>query len=130
MNDAFPGGHQIDRARLDHLMRADAVAMLDRPFEQISDGGEVDVRVRPNVHALAGGKPRGPELVYEDEGPDHRPFARRQGAVDLERAEIVRDRRDRLDDWAFDGSHQASPGAVARIDKAWTRSCIRSPSAA
>ena len=38
---------------LDHLARAEAVAMLDRAVEQIGDGGEVDVRVRADVHALA-----------------------------------------------------------------------------
>ena len=90
----LPGGHQVDRARLDHLVRPDAVAMLDRAFEQIGHRSEVDVRVRPNVHALAGGQPRRAELVDEDEGPDHRPLARGQRPVDLERAKIVRDRRD------------------------------------
>ena len=94
MDDPAARGHQVDRAGLDHRVRADAVAMLDRAFEQIGDRGEVDVRVRPDVHALAGRKPRRAELVDEDERADHRPLARRQGPVDLELAEVVGDRRD------------------------------------
>ena len=54
---------------------ADAVAMLDRAVEQIGDGGEVDVRMRPDVHALARRQPRRAEFVDEDERPDHRPLA-------------------------------------------------------
>ena len=70
--------------------------MLDRAVEQIGDGGEVDVRVRADVHALAGRQPRRAELVDEDERPDHRPLSRRQRAPHLELAEVVGDRRDRL----------------------------------
>ncbi len=72
MDDAAPGGHQVDRARLDHLVAADAVAVLDRAFEQIGDSGEVDVRVRPDVHAASRRQARRAELVDEDERPDHR----------------------------------------------------------
>ena len=82
MDDAAAGGHQVDRARLDHRVSADAVAMLDRAFEQIGDGGEVDVRVRANVHALAGGKPRRAELVDEDERADHGPLAGRAACAE------------------------------------------------
>src|SRR4051794_37301818 len=104
--------------------------MLDCAVEQIGDGGEIDVRVRADVHALAGRQPRRPELVDEDERTDHRPLARRERAVDLEVAEIVGDRGDDLCSDAFDGGHQGSPGAVARIERAWTRASMRSPSAA
>ena len=45
-------------------------------------------------------------------------------------AEVMSDRRNGLDDGAFDRGHHCSPGAVARIDNAWTRASIRSPSAA
>ncbi len=89
--------------------------MLDRAVEQIGDGGEVDVRVRAHVHPLAGIEPRRPELVDEDEWPDHRPLAARQRPPHLERAEVVGDRRDGLLD------HYSS-GSVALIDNAWTRS--------
>jgi hypothetical protein len=68
--------------------------MLDRALEQISDGGEIDVRMGPNVHALASRKASGAELIDEDERPDHRPLARGQAAVDLEGTEIMRDGSD------------------------------------
>ena len=89
MDDSGAGGHQIDRAWPDHLVGADAVAVADRAVEQIGDRGEVDVRVRANVHAAAGGQSRRAELVDEDERADHRSFERRENAVDLEIAEVV-----------------------------------------
>ena len=56
---------------------ADAVAVADRAVEQIGDGGEVDVRMRADVHALARVEPGGAELVDEDEWADHRAGLRR-----------------------------------------------------
>jgi hypothetical protein len=53
MNDPAASRHQIHRARLDHRMAADAVAMLDRPFEQVRNGSEVDMWMRAYVHALS-----------------------------------------------------------------------------
>src|ERR1044072_967139 len=63
--------------------------MVDRSGEQIGDGGEVDVRVRADVDPGAGGEPGRPHLVEEDERPDRGALAVRQGAMDLEPAEIV-----------------------------------------
>ena len=130
MDDPTPRGHQVDRAGLDHCVAADAVAVLDRAVEQISDGGEIDVRMGADVHALAGREPRRAELIDEDERPDHRPLARRKGAIDLEISKVVGDGRYGLKNPIFDRGHQSSPGAVARIDKAWTCASIRDPSAA
>src|SRR5213078_2035324 len=84
MDDATSRGHQVDRARRDHGVATNAVAMFDGAFEQVSDGGEVDVRVRADVHALARGQTRRPELVDEDERPDHRPLLARKRSIDLE----------------------------------------------
>src|SRR6185295_8158577 len=77
MNDPASRGHQVDRAGLDHRVRPDAVAVLDRAFEEVSHCREIDVRMRADVHALASRKARRTELIDEDEGPDHRPLARR-----------------------------------------------------
>ena len=110
--------HQVDRAGLDHLTGADAVAMLDGAFKQIGHRREIDVRVWTDVHALARRELCRAELVDEDERADHRPFAPGQRAVDLEVAEVVGDRHDGLDHGAFDGGHYFSPGAVARIERA------------
>src|SRR3989337_2424742 len=98
MDDAGSGGHQIDRARLDALVGPDRIAMLNGAVEQISDCGQIDVRMRANIHAVAGRQLRRPELVDEDEWPDHRPLPRRKRAPALERAKVVSDRRDGLDD--------------------------------
>ena len=71
------------------------------------------MRMRPHVHAGANLQLGRAELVDEDERPDHRPAFARKGAADLELAEIVRHRLDRLDD-----GHTPSPGAMARIASA------------
>ena len=86
VGDAAPGGHQIDRARLDPLVSAEAVAMLDRAGEQIGDGGQVDVRVRADVDAVAGSSCAGPIWSKKMNGPDHRPLLVGKGAVNLEAA--------------------------------------------
>ncbi len=115
--DALAGGHQIDRAGLDPLHRPDAVAMLERALEQVGDGGEVDVGVRADVHALVDAKPRRAHLIEEDERADHRPLLVRQGAVDLEPAEVVADRREAHQDGAV---VVHSPGALVSMASAWT----------
>ena len=54
VRDAAPGIHPVHIARLDRLRRAQRVAVKDLAFEQIRDGGEIDVRMRAHVEALAG----------------------------------------------------------------------------
>ena len=98
MRDAVAGGHEIDRARLDPREGAERITVIDRAPEQISDGGEVDVRVGADVDPGAGIEVRRAHLIEEDEGADHRAWARGQGAVDLEAAEIVRGWSDGLED--------------------------------
>src|SRR3569623_1213802 len=67
MDDPAAGRQQVDRARFDHLVRPDAVAMFDGAFEEIADGREVDVRMRPYIHSLSCRTPRRPEFIAEDE---------------------------------------------------------------
>jgi hypothetical protein len=50
----------------------------DRAVEQVGDGGKADMRMRTNVHALAGDELHRSEMVEEDERPDHLPLAMRQ----------------------------------------------------
>src|SRR6185503_15069800 len=89
------GGHQVHRAGRDLLDVAFAVAMHDRAVEQIGDGGEPDMRMRPHVHALAGDELHRAEMIEEDEGTDHLPLAMRQRAPHHESvAEIARARHD------------------------------------
>ena len=63
--------------------------MINRALEQIGDGGKVDVRVRPHVHACADIEMGGTELVHENERPDHGARPAGQGTPDGERTEIV-----------------------------------------
>ena len=88
--------------------------MLDRAVEQIGDGRQVDVRMRAHVHPLTGRQVRRTHLVEEDERPDHRPLPGRQGAVDLEPAQVVGHRQDRLQDQIVLG-HAASSFTCSSI---------------
>jgi hypothetical protein len=111
MGDPSSGGHQIHRARLDPLVNAEAVAVVDRSGEQIGDGRKVDMRVRPDVDALPGIEMRRPHLVEEDEGADHGSLLVRKRPVDLESAKVVSDGRERLEDEAI--VHGRSIAAIA-----------------
>ena len=57
-----------------------AVAVHDLAVEQIGDGGEPDMRMRPHVEPVAGAEFRRPEMVEEDERPDHARARRGQRA--------------------------------------------------
>ncbi len=70
--------------------------MHDLAVEQVGDGGKPDMRMRPHVDAVAGVEHRRPEMVEEDERPDHARMPRRQRAMHLEAAEIDRARHDHL----------------------------------
>jgi hypothetical protein len=54
--------------------------MHDAAVEQIGDGGQANMRMRADVHALAGDELHRPEMIEEDEGPDHLALAVRQRA--------------------------------------------------
>ena len=72
--------------------------MHDLAFEEVRHRREADVRMRPHVDALAGGKPCRTHVVEEDDRPDAPSRGRGQQAGDGEAAEIARasfdDRRD------------------------------------
>jgi hypothetical protein len=72
------GGHPVDGARSDGLLRAQAVAVEDLAFEQVRHRRQVDVRVWPHVHAGPGRQPDRPHVVEEDERADHPPRRRRE----------------------------------------------------
>src|SRR6185369_613623 len=92
MRDALACGHPVDRARLDRGERAEAVAVHDGAVEQIRDGGEPDVWMRPHVEPVPGAKLRRPEMVEEDEWTHHARLRRRQRAAHLNVAEVHRPR--------------------------------------
>ena len=84
--------------------------MHDRAVEQVSDGGESDVGVRPHVQALPGQELAWSHLIEEDERPDHLLFLRRQGAMHLEAADVVGAR----DDHRFNLARQRRSCRIAR----------------
>ncbi len=73
--------------------------MHDLAVEQIRHGGKPDMRMRPHVEPVAGAEFRRPEMIEEDEGPDHARARRRQRAPHREAvAEIDGARHDHLRD--------------------------------
>jgi hypothetical protein len=89
MHDAAAGGHPVHVARRDRQFGAEAVPVQDLALEQVGDGGQADMRVRPDIDAGAGQELPGSHLVEEDEGADHLAFPGRQGPPHLEAADVV-----------------------------------------
>src|SRR6185437_5101699 len=99
MHDAAAGGHPVHLAGTDRRRGAEAVTVHDFAVEQISDGGEPDMRVRPYVQPVTGAEFRRPEMVKENEWSDHARARRRQSAADRETiAEIDRARHHHVGD--------------------------------
>ena len=71
------------------LVGPGAVPVMEVAAIEVGDGAETDMRVRPNVDALSGQELGRPGLIEEDERSDHLPLRRRQGAPNLEAAEIA-----------------------------------------
>src|SRR5689334_8851497 len=81
MGNAASGGHQVHGARLDFPHVTLAVAMHDAAVEQIGDRCKADMRMRADVHALAGHELNRAEMVEKDEWADHLSSAVRQRAA-------------------------------------------------
>ena len=83
MDDAAPGRHQVDRAGLDALDVAQAVAVDQRAGIEIGHGGQADVRMRAHVAGRPfAGELRRSHVIEEDEGTDRRNLGRRQESLD------------------------------------------------
>jgi hypothetical protein len=94
----WPGHHPVDRARLDPLIGAEAVAVMHGAAIEIGDRGQPDMRMRADIDPLPGHELRRAHLVEEDERPDHLALRRGQRAAHLEPAQIAGAR----DDQRFD----------------------------
>jgi hypothetical protein len=94
MHDAAPGRHQVDVTRMDRDRATKAVAMHDLAVEQEGDGGKPDMRMRPHIDTLPGAELDRPEMVEEDERPDHPPLDVRQRTAHREAAKIDAARHD------------------------------------
>ncbi len=60
MHDAPARHHQVDVARADVLFAAQGIPVQNFTVEQIGDGGQVDMGVRPHIEPLPGAKVAGP----------------------------------------------------------------------
>ena len=93
MHDAMSGGHPVHGAGLDALHRTQTVAVHQRALEQVRDGREADVRMRPDIDAAPGRQLRGAHVIEEDEWTDGLPRIRRQQSPHFESAEVLGVRR-------------------------------------
>ena len=89
MHDAAAGRHPVDGAGADLLHRAQAVAVHHGAVEQVSDGSQADVRMRPHVVLVFGVLGGRPEVVEEDEGADRAVHGGRQQPPDPKAATQV-----------------------------------------
>jgi len=70
MGDATAGGHEVDLARVDHLIGAERVAVLKLALQQVGHSGEADVRVGAHIDAAVGDEFGWPHLIEKDERAD------------------------------------------------------------
>ena len=95
VHDAAAGRHEVHGTGLDELPIAQAVAVHDLAFEEVSDRREPDVRMRAHGDAVVRRKHGGPHVIEEHERPHHAPFRRGQYAANVEFAEAAHARLDR-----------------------------------
>lgn len=68
MGDSVAREHPVHRARLDPLVGAEAVAVVEPPAQEIGHGAEADMRMRPHIDPPPGQELRRAHLVEECEG--------------------------------------------------------------
>src|SRR6267154_4283860 len=84
MRNAAARGHPVDRARLDVLHRADAVAVHELSFEKVGHRRQPDMRVRTDIGVLEGLELLRTEMIEEKERPHGLLFRGRKQAANLE----------------------------------------------
>src|SRR5664279_3286756 len=78
VTDAVAGGHQVELARNDHLLVAEAVAVQDLYLDEPGDGLQADVRARTHVQTGVLRHAGGTHVVGEAPGADGAAPAARQ----------------------------------------------------
>src|SRR5690606_12636718 len=119
VGDALACGHPVDFSRIDRLLRADTVTVRDFPIEQVSDGRQPDVRVRPHV-GLSWETWRqflGSHSVEENIGADHAAPGKGQNTTDLKAAQVA----GALRDDEFDHAAFTSLSSKLRKSLRWCR---------
>ncbi len=94
MGHTAPGDHPVQFAGTDDLVCPGAVPVMEVAAIEIGDGAKTDMRMRPNINALAGQELGRAGLIEEDERSDHLPLRRRQGAPNLKAAQVSGARND------------------------------------
>src|SRR4030095_9449445 len=87
-DDAAARRHPVHLAGPDRKGCAQAVAMHDFAVKQIGNGGKPDVRVGPNVEAIAGAEFGRAEMIEKNERADHARSRGGKGATNGKVAEI------------------------------------------
>jgi len=86
--------------------------MHDLAGEQIGDGRQADMRMRPHVETKAGAELGRTHVIEKNERPDHAPLRRGQGTSHGKAADVVRSRYDHLFDRVA-GGRVAGEGSLA-----------------
>lgn len=89
VGDTVAGDHPVHLTRIDHLVGARAVAVVEFSLVEIGDGRQPDMGMGPHVDTATGEELGRPHLIEEDEGADHLAVRRGEGAPDLEPAQIA-----------------------------------------
>src|SRR5207302_3667312 len=84
VRNAAARGHPVDRARLDRLDRADAVAMHELSLEKVGHRREPDMRVRTDIIVPEGLELLGTEMIEEQERPHSLSFRGGKEGANLE----------------------------------------------
>ena len=91
MRDAAACDHPVHFARTDRLLGAEAVAVHDLAFEQISDCRQTDVRMRPYVHGSrdSAWEIDRAQVIEKNEGSNHTSTRVGEHASDFKSAEVL-----------------------------------------
>ncbi|MNP16928.1 hypothetical protein D3C76_1093440 [compost metagenome] len=89
VGDTAPGRHQIDLARADHLLAAQAVPVEDLPRQHPGEGLQGDMGMGPHVQpGGAGGEAGRPYVIEKAPGPYGAPLLDREGAGHRDAAHV------------------------------------------
>src|SRR6476661_8600466 len=88
--DSPTRGHPVDSAGLDALFGTKAIPVQERTFEQIGDGRQADMRMRPHVDTAACRKLRRSHVVEKNERTDHSVWMAWQQSPDFESPKVLR----------------------------------------
>ncbi|MCY1464647.1 hypothetical protein D9M71_826990 [compost metagenome] len=70
MGDGAASGHPADIAGIDHLVRTEAVLVLQLAFKEVGERGETNMRMLADVHAGTRCITGFEHMVEKHEGPD------------------------------------------------------------